>query len=151
MKICFITGAFPNMKCGIGDYTFKLSNELAKLGNEVSVITSINAHKDGSKNIKIYNIVKNWRFSDVKNILKTIKQISPDIVVIQYPSAEYGKNFMINFLPYIIKIKQKCRVYQTIHEFSSFTNKGKFRLCINMKSADKIIIENLPNRIILIR
>ena len=40
MKICFIVGAFPNMKCGIGDYTSKVAEELAKTGNEVHIITS---------------------------------------------------------------------------------------------------------------
>ena len=30
MKICFIVGAFPMMKCGVGDYTSKLAEELAK-------------------------------------------------------------------------------------------------------------------------
>lgn len=30
MKICFIVGAFPKMKCGVGDYTNKLAEELAK-------------------------------------------------------------------------------------------------------------------------
>ena len=48
MKICFIVGAFPTMKCGVGDYTNKLAEELAKKGNEVHVITSTRANPNSS-------------------------------------------------------------------------------------------------------
>ena len=56
MKICFIVGAFPTMKCGIGDYTHRLAEEMVRLGNEVHVITSKEATIK-SNTIHIHNIV----------------------------------------------------------------------------------------------
>ena len=139
MNICFITGAFPKMKCGVGDYTFCLSREIAKLGHDVSVITHINADSNIDNNIRVFNIVKEWKYTYLKVILRKIKEISPDVVVIQYPSTEFGKNLMINFLPGIIKKKQKCQVVETIHEYTIYTIKGRIRQLINLRSADKIV------------
>ena len=62
MKICFIVGAFPNMKCGVGDYTYMLGTELSSLNNEVSIITSVSAKND-NKSIKVFNIIERWDFS----------------------------------------------------------------------------------------
>lgn len=59
MRICFIVGAFPEMKCGIGDYTYKLSEELAREGLEIHVITSKKASCK-SDTIHIHNIIDEW-------------------------------------------------------------------------------------------
>ena len=38
MKICFLSGAFPPINDGIGDYTAKLIKSLKKMGMEASLI-----------------------------------------------------------------------------------------------------------------
>lgn len=138
-KICFIVGAFPKMQCGIGDYTYNLARELSKNGNEVSVITSKKAENDIEDNVKVYNIVEIWNFRNLNNIIEKLKEIQPDIVNIQYPSGEYKKNLMINFLPFFIRKKVKCKVVETIHEYSIFTILGKIRNAISFKFADEIL------------
>ncbi len=59
MKVCFIVGAFPDMKCGIGDYTYKLAEELGKKGFEIHVITSKKANCK-SEIIHIHSIMEEW-------------------------------------------------------------------------------------------
>ncbi len=141
MKICFIVGAFPKMKCGVGDYTYKLAEEFAKQGNEVHIITSNKADKN-SKLLNIHNIVKEWDFSDFKVILKEIKQIKPDAVNVQYPSNEYKSAFMLSILPLMIKIKTRCIVTATVHEYDydTFSIQRKLRLYLNFAKLDKIIV-----------
>lgn len=139
-KICFIVGAFPNMQCGIGDYTFNLAKELSRNGNDVSVITSNKAINEIGDNVKVYNIVEEWNFKNLKNIVMKLKEIQPEVVNIQYPSGEYKKNLMINFLPFFIKRKIKCEIVETIHEYSIFTILGKIRNAISFKFADKILV-----------
>jgi len=139
MKICFIVGAFPTMKCGVGDYTYNLVSELAEENNEVSVITSEKAQNSNDK-FKIYNIIKSWNFRSLNDIIKQIKTINPDVVHIQYPSDEYKKNMMINFLPLIIKLKCKCKVVATIHEYSIGSKLGKIRNFISMKLSDETVV-----------
>ena len=140
MKICFVVGAFPTMKCGIGDYTSKLASELSNNGHDISIITSRKALKTLNNNIKIYNIVENWNFRNLRNILKTISEIQPDVVNIQYPSKEYKKNIMINILPFFIKTRIKCKLIETIHEFSIFTFLGKIRNYVSFIKADDIVV-----------
>lgn len=140
MKICFIVGAFPNMKCGVGDYTSKLADEMGKNGNEVSIITSSKASNFYSNNIKVYNIINEWNFRNLKLILRQLKEINPDVVNIQYPNGEYKKNLMINFLPFFIKKSIKCILIETVHEYSIFTILGKIRNFISFIKADEIIV-----------
>lgn len=139
MKICFIVGAFPNMKCGVGDYTYMLAKELSALNHDVSVITSASAKKD-YKNIKVFNNIEKWDLSSKNLIIETLKIINPDIVHIQYPSDNYGKSLFINFLPRIIKKKLGCKIVETVHEYISYTAKGRLRNLINYKYANNIIV-----------
>ena len=140
MKICFIVGAFPNMKCGIGDYTSKLAKELVSMGNVVSVITSENASYFSDTNMEVHNIIRNWNFRSLKILINKIKQIQPDVVNIQLPSAEYKKSLMINFLPFFIKAVCKCKIIETVHEYTIFTILGRIRNWISFIKADEIIV-----------
>lgn len=140
MKICFIVGAFFPMKCGVGDYTLNLAKNLSKYGNDISIITSKSASNYEIEGIKVYNIVEKWGFSSLKAINDAIDSINPDIVHVQYPSDEYGKSIFINVLPLLIKRKFKINVIETVHEYLSYTSKGKLRNLINYKSANKIIV-----------
>ena len=74
MRICFIVGAFPTMKCGVGDYTNMLAEELAKKGNEVHIITSKKASSN-SKLLKIHNVIENWGMQSHKTIVNLLKEI----------------------------------------------------------------------------
>ena len=143
MKICFIVGAYPTMKCGVGDYTSVLAEELAKKGNEVHVITSDRA-SNKSQNVVVHNIVKEWKLSAIKPIVKELKRIKPDVVNIEYPSDEYFR-ITVTLLPPIIKRSIKCKVTITIHEYDYFDTsvkkslKDKIRLYLNFHKLDTII------------
>lgn len=139
MKVCFIIGAFPPMKCGIGDYTYNLCKELNKKGIQVDVITStksINENKDG---LNIHNIVDEWTFKSKDIILNKLKELNVDIVHIQYPSEEYGSSIFINLLPLIIRKNLKIKVVETVHEYLNYTYKGKIRNLINYKFSDVLV------------
>lgn len=140
MRICFIVGSFPNMKCGVGDYTNILAKQLADSGNDISIITSKDAKKEMGKSFNVFNIMDFWDFKEKENILKVLKEINPDIVHIQYPSDVYGKSLFINLLPKIIKKEIECKVIETVHEYLNYTVKGKIRNLINYYYADQIVV-----------
>ena len=154
MKICFIVGAYPTMKCGVGDYTSVLAEELAKKENEVHVITSVRANPEKSQNVIVHNIVEVWKLRAIPGIIKELKKIKPDVVNIQYPSDEYYRR-CVSLLPPIIKDIIKCKVTITIHEYDYFNMKenksfrDKIRLYLNFYKLDKIITveEKFINRI----
>ena len=41
MKICLITGEYPPMQGGVGDYTHELAKAYIELGHQVVVLTSV--------------------------------------------------------------------------------------------------------------
>lgn len=139
MKICFIVGAFPNMKCGVGDYAHKLVLELIENNIDISVITSSQASISNEK-IDLHNNVEKWNFRHLKHIIKEVKSIKPDLVHIQYPSNEYKKNVMINLLPLIIRQVCKCKVISTVHEYSATSKLGKIRNFISMKLSNQTVV-----------
>ncbi|MCI8620633.1 MAG: hypothetical protein HFJ50_02135 [Clostridia bacterium] len=74
MRICFIVGAFPKMKCGVGDYTYKLAEELSKNNIDVHVITSKKAEKLDDKYMHVYNEIEEWDKSRSKENNQKIKR-----------------------------------------------------------------------------
>ena len=46
MRILFITGEYPSMQGGVGDYTRRLSQALGELGADVHVLTHVDAGDD---------------------------------------------------------------------------------------------------------
>ena len=46
MRILFITGEYPSMQGGVGDYTRRLGQALGELGADVHVLTHVDAGGD---------------------------------------------------------------------------------------------------------
>jgi len=136
-----IVGAYPPAKCGVGDYTERLCKQLAQLGVQVSVITSVGCYNDNTRpNLTVYPVVGKWDFSSWHIIDDTVRQINPDIVHIQYPTKEYGRSLFINLLPGILKERYKVKVLETVHEYYNYTFKGRLRNQVNYLASDAIII-----------
>ena len=72
-----------------------------------------------------------------------MKEIKPDIVNIQYPSDEYNDAYYIfNILPLMIKLKVRCKLTETIHEYdtSPLSRKRKIRYFFNFILMHKVIV-----------
>ena len=95
MKVLLVSGSYPPVFCGIGDYTLKLSEALQHSGIEVEVLANIN-----------------WSLRNIFYIKRTISEINPDIIHIQYPSVGYG----FSLVPQLLSLMYKTIV--TIHEVS---------------------------------
>jgi glycosyltransferase involved in cell wall biosynthesis len=142
LKVCMISGSYPPMKDGVGDYTAQLYNALREsLSDDISLITtetdiSRDAHERG-----IWGIVRKWNCRALGTIIKTLMTIRPDVVHIQYPAKGYGKRPEINFLPLILQLTfPRVQVISTIHEFTNRSLLGKLRLLISIIFSDKVII-----------
>ena len=138
IKVCFVSGSFPEDKCGVGDYSYRLATSLAKMGIKGSVITSSKNLKK-VENVDVYNQIDDWSAINSNKVLKIIKKINPDIVHIQYPTVAYGKKLLVNLLPIILKLKG-YKVVTTLHEYGIFTFLGKLRLKGNTIFSDSIIV-----------
>ncbi|MEO6421671.1 MAG: glycosyltransferase family 4 protein [Candidatus Nitrotoga sp.] len=117
MRVLLVTGSFPPMRCGVGDYSYNLAEALAvdpKI--HVGVLTSITGGEMGKTDgIEIFPVTESWSLSEALKIIKIIWHWSPDIVHVQYPTQGYGKGLLPWVLP-IISFLMGKKVVQTWHE-----------------------------------
>src|SRR5690606_8148761 len=123
MRVLLVTGSFPPMRCGVGDYSYNLAETLADDPKiHVGVLTSITGGEmDKTDGIEIFPVTESWSLSEALKIIKIIWHWSPDIVHVQYPTQGYGKGLLPWVLP-IISFLMGKKVVQTWHEGYSRRN-----------------------------
>ncbi|GAB0058337.1 hypothetical protein SIID45300_02685 [Candidatus Magnetaquicoccaceae bacterium FCR-1] len=113
-KIMIVSGSFPPMRCGVGDYTFELTRALTRLGVDVSVLTSSDSVSANTE-LQVYPIIKAWDFIGFQKALRFIRATCPDIVHFQYPTMGYHNSYWPYLLPLFVKLLG-IKVVQTWHE-----------------------------------
>jgi len=154
MRVAIISGSYPNMKCGVGDYTRVLVDFINKIGIKVKVITSKNEEviSDGISE----PIVFSWDWRCIKKIYNYCKKNDINIIHIQYPTRGYGYKIGVNLLPLYIKIKnlfsiQKINVMTTLHEFSQSHFLRKISVIPLVLFSDEIILTNNEEKEIIMK
>jgi glycosyltransferase involved in cell wall biosynthesis len=141
MRVLLITGSFPPMKCGVGDYSYSLAKAL--ITNQkvcVGVLTSELGDLRGKvAGIEVFPIIKRWRLSEIMNVIKIIHSWSPDIVHIQYPTQGYGNGFLPWVLPIILFFMKK-KVVQTWHEL--YPKRDVFKLLLKSIAPSNLVFVN---------
>ena len=117
MKVLIVTGSYPPMKCGVGDYSYSLALALSSNPDfKIGVLTSFgDVKEDTVAPVKLFPIIKEWHLSETFTVTKLIKDWSPDIVHIQYPTQGYRDGLLPYVIPIISFILRK-KVVQTWHE-----------------------------------
>lgn len=100
MKIVMISGSWPPDRCGVGDYTSILSDQLDKAGVEVVRLKRMN-----------------WSLTATFDVKTTLRKTNPDVVHIQYPTVGYGRSLLPALISYLIP---DIPVVVTLHEFEIF-------------------------------
>src|SRR3990172_13141715 len=79
-KVAMVTGSFPDAPCGVGDYTARLSQELARQGIHVCVLTTdLPEIKSPQPSITVCKVVKSWRLYNTFRFVRFLKAMKPDI------------------------------------------------------------------------
>jgi len=120
MKLLLISRDFPNMFGGVSDYTYHLSRALAEKGEDVYVLTSKDERVivDMGNNVKVLPEVERWGFRGLPKIIKEIRKVNPDWVLLQYVPymySHYGVPLWIILLVIFLKIN-KFKLLTTFHE-----------------------------------
>ncbi len=97
MKVLFITGEFPPMQGGVGDYTREIGLAMRDLGCEVAVASSTQAGQ--VPGLTVYPMIKSWGWGSWGALLDLVRRERPDVVHIQYQAAAYGLHPAINLFP----------------------------------------------------
>ncbi len=112
MRLGIITGEYPPLEGGVGDFTHELGSALVDQGHEVHVLTSYPAprslglsrsgdlgEREGDAGLTVYPRIRAWGWQSYTQITDWIAQVAPDVVNIQYQSAAYQLKAAINFFP----------------------------------------------------
>lgn len=144
MKVNFITGAYPPMRCGIGDFVSRLALEVSRLGHASQVITAKEAHSQDDV-VDVRPIMDDWYPGRLGGLLKYLDREKPDIVNLHYPSQEFGRFSAVDGLPWLWRLRRLAPLVLTIHEYSSFTRLGHFRIALMARFANHIIVPEQQN------
>ena len=124
-KILYITGSFPRLGDGIGDAAGKLYDAIEDKNN-IELVTSNSdeiAKYVKEKHYSQVQLVNDWKYRTISNLIKRIIKENIDKVLIEYAGNGYKKDLAISFLPLRIRIhnllsKKKIQCHLRLHEFS---------------------------------
>ncbi len=123
MRILFVTGEYPSMQGGVGDYTRRLSEALGELGADVHVLTHVDAGGDHLRTPAtpyeptVYPVLRQHGWNLWGHVLAAIQEVQPQVVQIQYQSAAYGLHPAVNLLPKRLHLlRRRPLVLTTFHD-----------------------------------
>ena len=112
-----LTGEFPPMQGGVGDYTWRLGEALAEESIEVSVLTGRRSSGHFLEWGQLTPRVGNWEWGMSRQVLRTVEELEPHILHIQYQAAAYALHPAINFLPWRLRVRRgRPKVVATFHD-----------------------------------
>jgi glycosyltransferase involved in cell wall biosynthesis len=165
MRICFVSGEYPPMQGGVGDFTRELGCALMQLGHKVVVLTSSRAassqrpprvNRETPKVTRqepdVRPVVSRWNWASWRHVLQTMRASQSDVLHIQYQTAAYAMHPAINLLPLRLRLnKDRPRVLVTFHDLLVpylFPKAGVVRQWVNLMLArwsDAVIATNVED------
>ncbi len=149
MRICLISGEFPPMQGGVGDFTWRLGEALAAKGQQVTILTSRQASGTTCAGCTVWGEISRWDWGFWEIARRLFRQSEPDVVNIQFQTAAYGMHPAINLFPWWLR-RQSRRplVVITFHDLLVpflFRGAGPLRRRVNdfmAQQADGVIATN---------
>ncbi|NDJ85259.1 MAG: glycosyltransferase family 4 protein [Chloroflexi bacterium] len=123
MRIGIISGEYPPMQGGVGDYTRALARAIAAAGHEVYILTSTAAQPvQHTLRVHVQPSVSRWgrwgkddqSVRGDRQALSWIDKNRLDIVNVQYQAAAYDMHVAVNNLPR--RLRQRVPVVTTFHD-----------------------------------
>ncbi len=121
-RIYFITGEFPPMRGGMGDYTRELGIALAQRGHDVHVITHVQARdacqdERVARHLTVHPIVPAWNWQGLYRVFRLLQKEQVALLHIQYQTAAYQMHPAINTLPWLLsRLQPQMKTAITYHD-----------------------------------
>jgi glycosyltransferase involved in cell wall biosynthesis len=152
MRVCFITGEYPPMTGGVGDYTRIIAHALARTGLERSVLTT-SRHRTWleptSPVAPIYPIIRQWGFTSWPTILRILRHLAADVAHVQYQTAAYAMHPAVNLLPWWLRrVFPSLVIITTFHDLREpylFPKAGRLRRWANevlLRQSHGVVLTN---------
>ncbi len=153
MKIGLITGEYPPMQGGVGDFTRELARAMIDLGHDAQVITQNGASSTEHTGIVVHRAVDSWGMKCWWEIAKVSRDNHLEILNVQYEPAAYSMRVGINFLPSaFVRRSIKLPIITTFHDLLLpylFPKAGSLRRTVVeylARHSDAAIVTNAEDR-----
>lgn len=140
MRVLFISGSFLPDRCGVADYLWHLVDEMAASADmEVAVLSSCPNPAGCSHHVRHF---KGRDLVTIRDVAQAVREFSPDIVHIQYPTSRA----VSRYIPLFVRRVLRTPVVQTWHEHYAECNQLGWR---NLTGLDGLVHvrEDLPRRL----
>ncbi len=120
MRIGMITGEYPPLQGGVGDFTHELGLALQEAGHEVHILTTRMNDRQPSpvqeEGLTIYREIPDWGTGVYAHLTGWMNRLALDIVNIQYQAAAYQMRGGINFYPRAHRRRRNVPLVVTYHD-----------------------------------
>ncbi|GAB4566796.1 MAG: glycosyltransferase family 4 protein [Anaerolineae bacterium] len=150
-----MTGEYPPLQGGVGDYTHALGSMLCAQGVDVHVLTVREAAGDhlrphrGGPEPQVHPVMARWGWRTWWWIQQTAREVQADIVHIQYQAAAYRMHPAVNLVPkWFLQMEPRLKLAVTFHDLRVpylFPKAGPLRRWVILRlarSADVAITTN---------
>jgi glycosyltransferase involved in cell wall biosynthesis len=159
MKIGLITGEYPPLQGGVGDFTRELARALSAAGHEAQVITSVIGDQSSvvsekqAAEVVVQRVISSWGVQCWGEIAAVAQQQQLEVLNIQYEPAAYAMRVGVNFLPSTwVRRRIKVPTVTTFHDLLVpylFPKAGPLRWKVVdylARHSDAIIVTNAEDR-----
>jgi glycosyltransferase involved in cell wall biosynthesis len=139
-KVLFVSGEYPPLPGGVGDYTANLRLALAAMGVRSVVLSSGGAAGED------VGTVRRWGWSSIATVLRRARREQVDIVHIQYQAGSFGMHPALNLMPALVS--RRLPVITTFHDLRVpylFPKAGRLRKSAIVQMArgsDAVVVTN---------
>lgn len=121
MRICLISGEYPPMQGGVGDYTREMARAYTAAGHAVTVLTSSPDSEAPSaqqeEGIDVRRIVRVWNRRSWSPVCDVLREVAADVVNVQYQAAAYAMQPAVHLLPWRVRrLSPRPRIVVTYHD-----------------------------------
>lgn len=143
MRICLISGALPDVSCGVGDYTDLLARGFVRSGHDVTALVTASPELATDHPYEVVPLNTVWSMKELGLVAAAISKASPDVLHVQYPGVNYGRGFAATFAPWAMRLHRRTPLLATtFHEFQ-FRFRHRARLTI-AAAANHLVIAPDP-------
>lgn len=147
--ILFVTGEYPPMHGGVGDYTERLARALGDEGWQPVVLTSRDAASEASN---LYAEVQRWNWHLMRTTRRIAAAVDAAVVHVQFQTGAFGMHPAINLLPWSLRHDPRFATVTTFHDLREpylFPKAGVLRPLANRvlaRSSDAVVVTNAEDQ-----
>ncbi|HET9015365.1 MAG TPA: glycosyltransferase [Thermomicrobiaceae bacterium] len=114
-RVLLVSGEYPPMHGGIGDYAERLVTALRDVGWDAAILTSRTAGNNPDPRVLPW--IGRWDWSAVNEVARAALETDADVVHVQYQTGAFGMHPAINLLPQLLRrAGRRVPVVTTFHD-----------------------------------